>query len=69
MRATDEYTSKVADYITQEYGNDFFLHLLDPKIADVVFGILSIHETAGISVQDTAFTLVDYIKGQKPIKQ
>lgn len=69
MRVTDDFTNKVADYISQEYGNYIFVSLLDPKIADVVFGILSIHENAKIGVQETAVTLVSYIKDQQAIKK
>lgn len=64
MKSTDSYSDKVSFYIREEYGSKILSALLHPDIADTAIMTIIVHEQAGVSVQDSAVMIAEYIKNK-----
>lgn len=62
MKSTDCYADRVVDYIYAEYGIELVLKLMNPGYSDPVYSILHLHETNNIGIQDTAISIVNFLR-------
>lgn len=65
MKSTDCYADRVVDYIHAEYGIDLVVKLMTPEYADPVYSILHLHEINNINIQETALSIVNFVRDNK----
>lgn len=65
MNSTSSYSDKVIDYILAEFDSKMITQLMIPEYADAVGAILTINSINNINIQNTAMSLIGFIKNQQ----